>query len=333
MDRYLKVALVVLMQCSLVLTLKVAGQAQMAGRSSGSLTKVRVAIPTRTVTLLSVLRAVDQGLYQKEGLQVILMQINPALSTKALLTGDIDYSTVVGSPTRAAAMGAPLKLIFTLVNKPIWYLMTTPRIRSVKDLKGKPVGVTATAGTTDYGMREILKHHGLDPDKDVTRLAIGSDENIIMSLKAGSIEAGLVALPWNTKAKQLGLKELLFAGDVIDLPMSGLATSDRKIREQPGEIKGMIRATIRSTIAILDHRDEMIDYIGKNFGLDRAVATGAFDTLSKVLRRDAGISPEAIKANLLVATEPLKLKEEVPLSKVSDFRLLEEVRRELGLAR
>jgi NitT/TauT family transport system substrate-binding protein len=74
-------------------------------------------------------------------------------------------------------------------------LEVAPDIKSANDLRGKKVGVSSAGSSSDIATRVALKKMGLDPDKDVTILPVGSAQNRTAALLAGSIQAGVSQPP------------------------------------------------------------------------------------------------------------------------------------------
>ena len=68
-------------------------------------------------------------------------------------------------------------------------------IKTVADLKGKKIGVSTVGSSSDIATRVALKKMGLDPEKDVSILAVGSAANRVAALFAGSIQGGVSQPP------------------------------------------------------------------------------------------------------------------------------------------
>jgi NitT/TauT family transport system substrate-binding protein len=116
--------------------------------------------------------AAEANTFEKYGLDVKLIYIPTALQvTRVVLTGESPIAFAGGAPiVNAAISGADLVIIGGAANVPAFYLMATPDIKSLADLKGKPVGVSRFGSSTDFVMRYMLKKQGFEPEKDVTIL-------------------------------------------------------------------------------------------------------------------------------------------------------------------
>src|SRR3954451_12404541 len=191
--------------------------------------RVMMGTPSHGLFEFPAVIAMKKGFYSDEGLDLRKVQMQPAIGVKALVSGDIDYFLAWGSTLRAAAAGVPVKVVASLASRPLHILISRPEIKSGKDLKGKVIGVDSFAGTVDYLSRSAVRHYGFEPDKDVTIIVAGESPTRLAALKAGSIDATPIDVAFAIKAEEQGLNRLLYLGDIIDLPISGIGTTDEKI--------------------------------------------------------------------------------------------------------
>ncbi len=95
----------------------------------------------------------------------------------AALLGGSAQIIHAGEPAVVPAVqrGADVVIIAAFCNAVQHRLIVRPEIKDVKDLKGKPVGITTFGSTSDYILRFALQRAGLDPNKDVSILQTGGD--------------------------------------------------------------------------------------------------------------------------------------------------------------
>lgn len=159
------------------------------------------------------------------------------IATAALLSGDIDYSGSGGSGMRAAINGAPIKGIMFQTEKVTFYLVTDPTIGRVADLKGKRIAVGNVGDSQDHLITMLVERAGLSA-KDVTRIAMGADTNTrVMAVKSGTVQAATVDAGGVSFAEQQGLRSLAYLGDLFPFPFQGFVATEKKIRENPGQVK------------------------------------------------------------------------------------------------
>ena len=65
------------------------------------------------------------------------------------------------------------------------YLIAQPGTKNAMELKGKASGVSRLGSTTHFYLRTALKKVGLDPEKDLTILQLGSGAEVAVALETG----------------------------------------------------------------------------------------------------------------------------------------------------
>jgi NitT/TauT family transport system substrate-binding protein len=145
----------------------------------------------------------ESGIAQQHGLDVQMEYIASSAGIPAVLSGQVQLANVGGSETlSAAAQGADLVIIGTTLPVYPFVFMAPANITSVDQLKGKTVGVSNVGSTSDTATRVTLRNVGLDPDKDVTIVSVGSLENRMAALFQGAIDGGVAQPP-----EQLALED------------------------------------------------------------------------------------------------------------------------------
>ncbi len=135
---------------------------------------VKVGVPVLDITQSALFVARDRGYYQKEGLDVDLILMRGGVANQALIAGNVDFTTVPTAGLQAALQGAQLKVVLSTFHKPMFWLYSRPEIKSVRDLAGKKVAVSSLGAAGDSALRELIKKNGLDENRDVAILAIGT---------------------------------------------------------------------------------------------------------------------------------------------------------------
>jgi ABC-type nitrate/sulfonate/bicarbonate transport system substrate-binding protein len=174
-------------------------------------------------------------------------------------------------------------------------------------------------------------HFGLNPQRDMTYLGIGDDQSKLSALKSGVVQAIQIGAPWHLEAKKLGGRELLFVGDIVELPTSGLGTSDKFLKEHPLTVKPMLRALLRTTREMRERPAEFGEFVAKALKTDRDLSVAASESGSRILSADGLLSDDAYR-NLVEAGIQSGAVKGTPIrDHAVDFTLLREVLREPGL--
>ena len=291
--------------------------------------RVRFAYPAKSLNYLPITMGRDKGIFQAESIDLQMILVASTVQVAALTTGDIDFSGAQSQVMAGAARGLPVKVVGFLTIKPSFWLMAKPEIRSMADLKGKIIGITAIGSSTDTLARFLLTKNGLTPDRDVALIGTGTTSNILTAMKAGTVDAGVLSPPFNAMAKQMGYRTMAYFGDYVEQSLSGVGTSDRMIRERPELVRRMLIATIKSLRFIQQRPSESIQFITKEWGVDAALADELYKSMLPAFSKDGGMDEKGIRDALKRESERMALKEETPLSRVLDLRLLWEVQKEL----
>ena len=92
--------------------------------------------------------AMEKGYFRDEGLNVEVLRMGGGVATPALLSGQLHFSSSAGSSLSAAVRGGPVKIVYTNLSRPSYYLVATnPNIATAKDFVGKKVVINSFGDT------------------------------------------------------------------------------------------------------------------------------------------------------------------------------------------
>ena len=299
--------------------------------------QIRTAIPQATLNYLSVYVAEGRGFFKEEGLENETIVIGGPLAIAALLSGDVDYSGAGGSGMRAAIKGAPLKAIMFQTEKMTWYLVAHPSIAKVSDLKGKKIAVSTIGDSQDRFTTQFIERGGLSA-KDVIRITMGPNAAARnLAIKSGAVQAAVVDPGGAVVAEREGLRVLAFLGDLFPFPFQGFATTDKKIAENPAQVKRWLRAMVRALMFLRERPEEAVDSGMKKLQLGNISRPMVLDGIKRYARAlPDGVpglpSPEGIK-NALEYEVRIPMQIDAPFSaeRVMDLRWIAEVKKETEL--
>lgn len=293
--------------------------------------KVRIGVSNYNISNLTVGVAQTKDFFKQEGIEAEIIRMNPNVATMALVSGDIDYSTLIGSVIGANLKGAKLKMIACSQDRTPLSLVGKAAIKSVKELKGKTIGVGSYGSTPDIIARMVVKHYGVDPETEIKMLALGSDSARLTALKEGVVDAIIVAPPVDFEGKKMGFNILSRAGDILRFPYNGLGTSVEKITERPDGVKRVIRAIVRANGFIRRNREGAIQVLVNWTKTKPEFAEAAYDSTVGVFSQDGTIPEDGLRLVIENFRKSMNLSRQVSLSDVSDSTLLFQVQRDLGI--
>jgi NitT/TauT family transport system substrate-binding protein len=295
------------------------------------LEKITIATTAESVSDIPILYGIEKGLFRKEGLDPQFNQMPGNLSLAAMATGEVDYTAHVGTPFRAAIKGFPVKVLGVSLSRPLFYIISQPTISSPKDLKGKLFAVGSLQGTATRTAKAGLKALGLDPNKDMTLIVIGLTSIRMAAMEAGSVAATVMSPPWNTRMKQRGFKELIFAGKDISEPVIGIGASQEKIAKDPKQVRRVLKAFLRSLAAVKQDRQQVIEFTSRRFKLEPQVAKEVYEAVLLGLTPDGRLDLSDMRELVEEVKKEMGVTNDIMTSEVLDFRLLREAGKDIGM--
>ncbi|MBM4263662.1 MAG: ABC transporter substrate-binding protein [Deltaproteobacteria bacterium] len=293
-------------------------------QAQAPLQKIRISLSSRSNTNTTYYVAQARGLFKEEGLEVEFIQVNPRLGALAVLNGDVTFTTSFVSTFRGVVQGFPMKTVFILLKKGLYYLMVRPEIiKEPQDLKGKKLGVTAVNGGDHIIGRELLRMKGVDPNS-VQAIAVGDPSLRLQAVVTGIVQAVSVPPPYDILLQNQGLKAISGPPE-IGVPSSGLFVADKFIKENPLALRKTIRALLKANRFIEANRDETLRIMTQYVAQKIEYAARSYDVEFKALSKDGTMTDAEIEAQM----ERLADKKR-PLDEIRDFSFARAALKELG---
>ncbi len=220
--------------------------------------------------------AYESGVFKQNGLDVTLDNIASSTGIPALLSGQVQIAHLGGSETlSASAEGGDLVIV--AITGPVYpfVFMAQPSIATVQDLKGKKIGVSNPGSSSDIATRVMLSKVGLDPEKDVSIVAVGSLQNRTAALLSGAIDGGLAQPPDQLALEDKGLhviydlaaQKLPSVGDSIVVQRSWL-NSNKEVLQR------YVDSIVQATALSKKNKEQSIPVLAKYLKNDDQRALG-----------------------------------------------------------
>jgi ABC-type nitrate/sulfonate/bicarbonate transport system substrate-binding protein len=104
--------------------------------------------------------------------------------------------------------------------------------------------------------RIVLRRRGLDPDADIEAVPMhpGDYSEHVRLLKSGELDAAVIGstLSPDQLAAEVGLRLLVFFGDELQIPTTGVAVDPGVLQLEDPRVKGLVRANVRALGALLE---------------------------------------------------------------------------------
>src|SRR5574341_640957 len=298
---------------------------------ANALDRIRVAVSNPNMPNLTVAMAQKKGFFKDEKLDAEIIRMNPNVSITALSTGDVDYCQLFGAVVGGAISGLPVRIVAGFLDNWPMTLIAQPEFKSLKDLKGKTLGISSFGATPDLGARLMLKQAGIDPEKDIKILALGSDAARLTALKQRIVDVVVISPPADAQMERQGYKILARAYELFSFPYLGLGTHLKKIKEKPDEIRRVIKATVRANRIIRDNRDETVRALIAWGKVEPEFAYASYDALRNLFNADGAVPEDGLKLVIDQARRSAKVTREVAPGEVVDLSFLRQAQAELGI--
>lgn len=248
--------------------------------------RIEYGIPTETAGLQLRL-GIQHGFFRDEGLDLSLRvvfggpEIAAAFDSGKLLIGEL------GTPpaTTAIHRGARFKIVASSVRRRVvQYFVAAPAIRDWSDLRGKRVAALSKGSCSYWFLRELLQHHGLDPDTDLDTIGLGERHPQIVELFLnGELSGAVLSEPSVSIGEQAGAFRVMQAlsdpAFCPDMQWNVVVAAPRALAEEPELIRSVLRGCQKSYHYAAEHRDEWIAFGADFFGTRR-------ETMAKAVQRE-----------------------------------------------
>jgi ABC-type nitrate/sulfonate/bicarbonate transport system substrate-binding protein len=289
---------------------------------AGALEEVMISYAGPSITFLPAEIARQRGFFREQNLDVKLLLTRSEVDRAALASGNVDYTLRAGSTFVSAARGLPVKIVLLGTMRPFWGLVVRPEVKSVTELKGKSMGVPGLLGSQQISAKFILKQHGLDPDRDVIYRVVDTGTRIA-AMVSGTIDSSMMDYGEAFRAKKVGFKMLINAGEVHGLIAGGLGVNVKKLREQPDQVRRVLKSLVHALKYVQESPEGTQQAMINWLKLDREMAADIYQMARNNYTKN-GMVEEAMM-NSLVSTMLAEagIKNVTP-SRLVDFSLLQQ---------
>lgn len=247
--------------------------ASSVGALATELKKLKVGyLPTSGHLLYFV--AKEKGFFQQEGLNVELARFtNSGEGLTAIKTGKLDAGSFgTSAPLAFISKGADFTIFggqmgegHGLVARPD----KAERFKNLKNFRGATIGAVRLA-TGDVVFRAALHEAGLDWKKDLTIREFDSPAAVLEAIKKGSLDAGLLWIPYFTLAEKQGLVVVKYSGEVIKgHTCCRQVALTSTIRQRPADFEHFLTALLRAYRSYLTDRKGTVDIVSKYVQIDK----------------------------------------------------------------
>ncbi len=295
--------------------------------------RITLGLTTRNgSTSLPFVIAEEKGFFKGEGVNAIVVIMQNQVVVNGVVARNVDYGGTFSNFVGAAISGLPVRIVMSAMDGSDHYLVASPNVKRVEDLKGKNFGISSFGGTPHSEAIMILRKHGMNPEKDVTFLQIGGSATRFAALESGAIQAAMLVPPFNNFATKRGFHQLMSFNEIMSIPLGGLAVHMQKMKEKPDEIVKMIRAVLRATDYIRTRKPEILSFLETKWGIKEAdVRESIYRDMVGLFSREGVASDETMKNVVQLVRDTRKSKDDKTLADIVDWSFARKAQAELKI--
>ena len=278
---------------------------------------------TALMVYLPTMLAKNKGFFAEEGLDVEILDIKGGGSqaASALIGGSVDFSAnAIDHAIKAKVQKKDLVAVHSHVRLAMMALVVANKykgeIKSLADLKGRPVGVTSPGSQTHMVLGYLLAKSGVKPD-DVKIIGAGGN-TMPLAIEKDSVHAGMMVDPFFTvflkQGKGYALVDMFTAKGTLDA-MGGevqgttLLTRPDVIAKKPATVQKMVNALVKANKLITSSSgEELAKTLPSELAGDPKLYAESFEHAREAFPPDSLVSREGVARVI----ETMRVFEAVP---------------------
>jgi ABC-type nitrate/sulfonate/bicarbonate transport system substrate-binding protein len=239
-----------------------------AAQSKPERDKIRIGYAARAVAHSVPFVAKEAGFFSEEGIDAEIIRTAGSIAPMALVANEVDLAIMsaylmipVAERNRDVVMIGGFSRYASMV------LVARPEIKSAQDLKGKIVGIQRPGDAYEKSVRFALRHLGLDADRDVKMLSLGTNDVMWGALQTGRVAATILSPPGTLFARKAVMN---FMVDLTDLKLeyqgSTIATRRSLVQKNPALASRALRAIVKGVHLFKTRKEDTVRILSKFLG-------------------------------------------------------------------
>lgn len=278
--------------------------------------KIKITVPAPSTTFASLYHAQAAGYFADEGLDVDIVIVPGTGSIQAVFSRDSHFAVAPGTHQLIAyERGQRLVAVMSILTRNSINIVMhkdvarergitehTPLAERIRALKGLKMSGFATGAFAHQVMVHYLLKAGLDPQKDVEIVGLGTAPSLLLALERRQIDAFATATPVPEAAAARGLGLMIVdnaAGedpDFAEFMMDVLLMLPETVKQRPEVVRKVVRALLKSNAWLLDHSaEEALPAMKHVFNrMDDGVILAGIQKVRLGIPRDGRITERAV---------------------------------------
>jgi len=251
--------------------------------------------------------AMEKGYFAEQGIEIGILAAAGGVSTPALISGTLPYSTSSDSALSAIIKGAPLRVVYTNQDRNTQEVWARPDIGKLQDLKGKTIGLATRGDSNEVSTRLLLTQNGVDPDS-VSYTALGAGSAPAAALQGGSVAAAVISVA-DALQIQKGKVQLHKLADFHDIRVAyvGMATSATEIQQNPERLTRILRGVAKGREYYKAFKAQTVQILGKYSGFPQDANELDYQTILAAMTPEGSVPTDVQRADVDGRAQLLKV--------------------------
>lgn len=260
---------------------------------------------------------IELGIFEKHGLEVKITDFGGgSRMMQAMTAGSIGIGVGAGSEMALIAKGAPALAVCEDASSLPYFSVGVPYdspLQSLKELKGKKVGITNEGSLTAWLARQLARHEGWEPSAINIAAIGGNPAAVTAALRAHLVDANIGSTMELEDMQAHGIARVLApASSFIGRTAAGVIyASHVMMKQHPDTIRRYLAAYLETTRYITAHKDETVKIEARITHYAPSIVAKEYDIDQGMFTGDCRFDAESL-ANLKRSFVDLKLLPEAP---------------------
>jgi ABC-type nitrate/sulfonate/bicarbonate transport system substrate-binding protein len=224
--------------------------------------------------------SIEAGIFRKYGLEVSWTHVQGTEERyRKLENRTAQISLVVGRASLQHFLDSrTTRILGCAMNSCPYYLMVSPAIRELGDLKGKAMACRE-GPARNTPLAQTLRERGqVRLGHDLKLESSNSDQEAFYGLVNGKVQAALLPRPFGFWAEERGFKRITDWPDVVDDPLPiTIETTEKLLRERGADLGNFLSGHREGIHYLKSQPTEAIRMLERQFGHSPAFAAKTFD--------------------------------------------------------
>ncbi|HEX2387367.1 MAG TPA: ABC transporter substrate-binding protein [Candidatus Binatia bacterium] len=274
--------------------------------------------------------AEQSGYFAQEGIGTRLVFFQSGVQLmQSVIAGDTHIG--MGSAPElvtATNAGARVHGFWGISNLMPYALISRPNIKTINELRGKKIAVSARGSLSEFLASYVLRNKGLDPSKDVVYIAVGGVPTRFAALLSGSADASLISAAQFDRGRKAGLNFLFMLADLIpEWPQDLIYLKDEFVASRDADFRAFLRAYRRGIATSKKNPEVAIAAMQKAMRFDQPTARDGYNAYVASLPDDGRVGEKGFELLVDQMFDEGTIKRRLTMTDLIDYRYIHEAQK------